>query len=124
MIRYMPSDSAQTRRFLPYALYGLTGFAGLLAEQGFEKYIALLVGATAAASAVVIFAYFLGFALGSLVAGRLVERGRVRQPLRAYGWIELAVGVSCVLFSLWISSGAGPFGRFPISEPGTCGAVL
>ena len=31
----------------PLAFYAITGFAGLLAEQGFEKYIALLVGATA-----------------------------------------------------------------------------
>jgi len=36
----------------PFVLYGLTGFTGLLAEQGFEKYIALLVGVTASASAV------------------------------------------------------------------------
>jgi hypothetical protein len=36
-------------------LYALTGFAGLLAEQGFEKYTTLLTGATASEAAVVIF---------------------------------------------------------------------
>jgi hypothetical protein len=36
----------------PWVLYGLTGFTGVLAEQGFEKYMSLLIGATAASSAV------------------------------------------------------------------------
>jgi spermidine synthase len=83
----------------PFFLYALTGFTGVLAEQGFEKYMSLLVGATAAASTVVIFAYFLGFALGSWATGTLVRRGSIRQPLRVYGVLELLVGISCVAFS-------------------------
>ncbi len=83
----------------PFVLYGLTGFAGLLAEQGFEKYTTLLTGATASGAAVVIFAYFLGFAGGSAAAGMLLERGAIRRPLRTYGTLELLVGISCVVFS-------------------------
>jgi spermidine synthase len=83
----------------PFFLYALTGFTGVLAEQGFEKYMSLLVGATAAASAVVIFAYFLGFALGSWAIGTFVRRGSIQQPLRVYGVLELLVGISCVAFS-------------------------
>ncbi len=82
-----------------FLLYGLTGFTGLLAEQGFEKYIALLVGATASASAVVIFAYFLGFALGSWLAGELIGRNRIQRPLQLYGLLECLVGLSCVTFT-------------------------
>ena len=83
----------------PFLLYALTGFTGLLAEQGFEKYIALLVGATASASAVVLFTYFLGFALGGVAAGRLIKGRRIARPLLVYGLIELLVGVSCVVFT-------------------------
>lgn len=83
----------------PFLLYALTGFTGVLAEQGFEKYMSLLVGATAAASAVVIFAYFLGFALGSWAIGALIRRGQIWHPLRTYGIIELLAGVSCIAFS-------------------------
>jgi spermidine synthase len=83
----------------PFLLYALTGFTGLLAEQGFEKYIALLVGATASASAVVLFTYFLGFALGGVAAGRLIRGRRIARPLLVYGLIELMVGISCVAFS-------------------------
>ena len=80
-------------------LYGLTGFSGLLAEQGFEKYISLLVGATASASAVVIFAYFLGFAVGSAVASECMKRGWIRRPFRLYGLLELLIGASCIAFT-------------------------
>lgn len=83
----------------PFALYALTGFTGLLAEQGFEKYIALLVGATASASAVVLFTYFLGFALGGVAAARLIKGRRIARPLLAYGIVELLVGISCIVFS-------------------------
>jgi len=83
----------------PWVLYSLTGFTGVLAEQGFEKYMSLLVGATAASSAVVISTYFLGFAIGSWIVAVLIRRGRVRFPLRTYGGIEFLVGASCVAFS-------------------------
>jgi len=83
----------------PFLLYGLTGFTGVLAEQGFEKYMSLLVGATAAASAVVIATYFLGFALGSWIVGKLIRRGRLSRPLQWYGALELLIGVSAVAFS-------------------------
>jgi len=83
----------------PFLLYGLTGFTGVLAEQGFEKYMSLLVGATAAASAVVIATYFLGFALGSWIVGGRIRRGRLIHPLLWYGVLELLIGVSAVAFS-------------------------
>ena len=83
----------------PFLLYALTGFTGVLAEQGFEKSLSLLVGATAAASAVVIFAYFLGFAAGSWAIGALARRRRIANPLRAYGAFEFLAGASCVAFS-------------------------
>jgi spermidine synthase len=106
----VPISSSQTRVFeragrpvwqdrTLLSLYALTGFTGLLAEQGFEKYTALLVGATASASAVVLFTYFLGFALGGVSAGRLIRGRRITRPLLWYGIVELLVGISCVVFS-------------------------
>lgn len=90
---------ARTARALPFVLYGMTGFTGLLAEQGLEKYIALLVGATATASAVVVFTYFLGFALGGLATARWLRKGRIARPLQLYAALEVAVGLACVAFS-------------------------
>src|SRR6058998_3964123 len=94
-----PAGEGRAMSGWPFVLYTLTGFAGLLAEQGFEKYITLLTGATAAGAAVVIFSYFLGFAAGSALAGALLERGAIRRPLRMYGTLEFLVGVSCIGFA-------------------------
>ena len=93
------SRAAKHKAAMPLLLYAMTGFTGLLAEQGLEKYTTLLVGATVAASAAVIFTYFLGFALGGFVAARLLGRGMIRKPLRSYAILELAVGISCIGFS-------------------------
>jgi spermidine synthase len=114
-------------------LYGLTGFTGILAEQGFERYVTLLVGATASASAVVMFAYFLGFAIGGVLVANLLKNSKVPRPLLAYGVVELLVGVSCVAFSYSIHGlmetmaplqnlVAGPAGKLAVRF--ICGCIL
>jgi predicted membrane-bound spermidine synthase len=109
------STSSGSARFWPFALYALTGFTGVLAEQGFEKYMSLLVGATVAASSVVICAYFLGFAVGSWAIGALLRRGVAMRPLRTYGALELLAGIACIVFSYGFHSIAEALG--PIQNP-------
>jgi len=94
-----PSSPDARRPALPLLLYAMTGFTGLLAEQGLEKYTTLLVGATAAASAAVLFSYFLGFAIGGFAAAGMLGRGMFRRPLRSYAMIEVLVGICCAGFS-------------------------
>jgi MFS family permease len=114
-------------------LYGMTGFSGLIAEQALEKYVTLLLGVTASASAVILFTYFLGFAVGGLAAGRLLKRGFVQNPLRAYAGIELLTGCACVVFSFGFPGAmamlapmqnlvAGEFGRYVVRF--LCGCIL
>ncbi len=83
----------------PIVLYACTGFTGLLIEQGFEKYLLLLVGVTVSASSTVIFAYFLGFALGGLAIAQLQRRSRISRPLAWYGALEFCVGAAAILFT-------------------------
>src|ERR1700722_6352544 len=114
-------------------LYGMTGFSGLIAEQVLEKYVTLLVGATASASAVIVFPYFLGFAVGGLAAASLLKRGFVQNPLRAYAGIELLTGCACVVFSFGFPSAmallaplqdlvADEFGKYLVRF--LCGCIL
>jgi spermidine synthase len=117
MATYLVSAAEQTSMrnttlMATLGLYTLTGFAGVLAEQGFEKYIALLVGATVFSSATVIFAYFLGFGLGAWAIAALARRGWISRPLLTYGVLELLVGASCVAFTYGfhpISAHLAPF---------------
>src|SRR5271165_3793177 len=116
-------------------LYGMTGFSGLIAEQALEKYVTLLIGATASASAVILFTYFLGFAVGGVAAGRLLKRGLVRNPLRAFAGIELLTGCACVAFSFgfptamaWLAPLQnlinGEFGKYLVRFVSGCILVL
>jgi spermidine synthase len=97
-----PPSISSTRRSalaLPLFLYTCTGFTGLLIEQCFEKYLLLLVGGTVTSSSLVIFAYFLGFALGGFAVAELQKRSRITRPLLVYGALELLVGAAAVLFT-------------------------
>jgi spermidine synthase len=93
------NDSTAGLSRWPLILYVCTGFTGLLIEQGFEKYLLLLVGATVSASSVVIFAYFLGFALGGLGIAQLQKNAWISKPLAWYGVLEFSVGAAAILFT-------------------------
>ena len=85
-------------------LYGLSGGLGLVYEVAFNKYLALVFGATAYASSAVLVAFMGGLALGAYLAGR-VER-RIRRPLLAYALVELTIGAFCMFAPLtfsWLS---------------------
>ncbi len=84
------------------ALFILTGCAGLLAEQCFEKLLQPLVGASTPAAAIVLAVYFLGLTLGNWLYGwRLAGRG---SPLKIYAALELGVA----LWALALISLAAP----------------
>ena len=74
----------------------LSGAAGLAYENVWLKQVGLACGNTVTATTVVLTAFMFGLALGSAAAGRFADR--VRRPLRAYGWLELAIAVSAFAF--------------------------
>ncbi|CAN5889458.1 fused MFS/spermidine synthase [soil metagenome] len=79
-------------------LYGLSGALGLVYEVAFNKYLALVFGATAYASSAVLVAFMGGLALGAYLAGRVEHR--LRRPLLAYALVELTIGAFCMLVPL------------------------
>ncbi len=104
------------RRALPIfgALFILTGCAGLLAEQCFEKLLTRLVGASTPAAAIVLAVYFLGLTIGNALYGRrLAGRG---SSLKIYALLEWGVGV----WALALIALAGPLvpALVPLLRPG------
>jgi len=83
-------------------LFITTGFAGLLAEQSFEKLLSTLLGASTPAAAVVLAVYFLGLTLGAFLYPRLTTWSN--HPLRLYAFLELGIAT----WSLLLLVGAGP----------------
>jgi spermidine synthase len=84
------------------ALFALSGAAGLLAEQVFEKLLSTLVGASTPASAVVLAVYFMGLTIGGLSYHRFGPRLRARRF--AYPVLEVAVAAGCLALAEWFAA--------------------
>jgi spermidine synthase len=83
------------------ALTVVTGFAGLVYEVAWQKYLAALLGSQAEATSAVLAIFLGGLALGYAAFGRwslrLAPRGRL---LLAYGAVEATIGVYALAFPL------------------------
>ena len=82
--------------FALYALFFLSGAAGLMYESIWTRYLALLVGHSAYAQILVLTIFLGGMAVGSFIVGRYSER--LRRPLVWYAIVEAAVGLLGLLF--------------------------
>src|SRR5262245_41902625 len=98
-------DTAAMQRRLVLALTVCTGFTGLAYEVTWQKYLAILLGAHSEATAVVLGLFLGGLSLGYWGFGALTRELGARRPpaplLTAYGAVEAAIGVYCLLFP-WI----------------------
>jgi spermidine synthase len=95
-------------RFVALALTVLTGFAGLVYEVTWQKYLATLLGSHGEATAAVLAIFLGGLALGYSLFGRLTrrmvvrgrERGRSPRLLYAYALVESGIGLYALAFPL------------------------
>ncbi len=84
----------------------LTGFAGLVYEVAWQKYLAVLLGSHAEATAAVLAIFLGGLSLGYALFGRatrrLLERARrssrPARLLRFYAFVEAGIGLYALLF--------------------------
>jgi len=81
---------------LLYVIFFLSGFAGLVYESVWSRYLGLLVGHSAYAQVIVLTAFLGGLALGSLIVAKFSRR--VRSPLLWYAGMEFVVGVIGLAF--------------------------
>ena len=111
--------------FALYALFFLSGAAGLMYESIWTRYLALLVGHSAYAQILVLTIFLGGMAVGSFLVGRYSER--LRNPLIWYAVVEAAVGVLGLLFhpAFRVVSAAAYDSLFPalVASPGAQSAV-
>src|SRR5215207_6654419 len=89
-------DSDRHREPFPtlLLLFFASGACGLVYQQLWVRLLSLVFGVTIYAVSTVLASFFAGLALGSLVAGRLVDRAR--RPLRWYGVAEILVGLAAL----------------------------
>ena len=89
---------------LVYFLFALSGFAGLIYEGSWARYLKLFLGHSSYGQVLTLCIYMGGLAIGSFVAGKMVER--TKRPLLGYGIVELAIGIGGVAYHplyLWLT---------------------
>lgn len=79
-----------------YLLFILSGAAGLIYESIWTRYLGLFVGHDAYAQIIVLVIFLGGMSAGAMLVSRFSER--LRDPLRGYALIELAVGLLGIVF--------------------------
>ena len=85
-------------RMLVLALFFLSGVCALIYEITWMRMFRLVMGNTVFTSATVLTAFMAGLALGSYLAGRIIDREP--RPLRVYAILEGAIGVYALLMPL------------------------
>ena len=77
-------------------LFVLSGFAGLVYESIWSRYLGLFVGHSAYAQVIVLVIFLGGMSLGALAVAQRSER--IARPLVAYAWVEAVVGLLGLAF--------------------------
>ena len=88
-----------------FACFFLSGATGLIYQVIWLRMLGLVFGHTVYAITTVLAAFMAGLALGGLFARRTA---RIRNLVRAYGWLEVAIRASCALvpMGLWLAAKA------------------
>lgn len=84
--------SGPLERAILLVVFTLSGAAGLIYEVLWTRRLTHIFGSTTLAVSTVLAAFMGGFALGSYLLGAWADRNR-RKALRAYGLLEIAIGV-------------------------------
>jgi spermidine synthase len=84
-------------------LFFLSGACALVYQVMWLRLLALVFGVTVYAASTVLASFMGGLAIGSYSAGRMA--GRLRSPLRTFGYVEIGIGLSALATPLvleWI----------------------
>lgn len=93
------SDSNKIK--IVFIAFFLSGFSALVYEIIWMRMLSLTFGTTVFAATTVITSYMAGLAIGSFFGGRFADRQTKRYTLlKYYAFIELFVGLSCLLTPL------------------------
>ncbi len=81
-----------SNRAAVFALFYLSGIAGLIYQVLWLRRLSIVFGVTVYAASTVLAAFMAGLALGSALSGRVLRRDR--SPLAAFGAAEILIGVT------------------------------
>ena len=90
------SGARRARAFWYYIIFVASGFAGLIYQSLWARYLKLFLGNAAYAQVLVLAVFLAGLAVGSALAARV--SGNLRRPLLVYAIAEVVVAVAAFCF--------------------------
>jgi spermidine synthase len=81
-----------------YLLFFATGAVGLIYQIVWFKYLSLFLGNTTYAQMIVLSSFLGGLAFGNYFIGKKIDNSQ--NPVRIYAWLELSIGVYCLLYPI------------------------
>ena len=87
-----------------FLIFTVSGATALIYQVIWSRWLGLVFGNTTTSISIVLASFMLGLALGSWAAGRFLSR--LDNPIRAYAYMELGIGIFALCFPL-LSRAAG-----------------
>ena len=78
-------------RQVAFLLMAMSGFAGLVYEVTWHRYLHVLLGSHTKATALILSVFLGGLALGYYIFGKLSRHKSPRFLIKTLGWIELGI---------------------------------
>jgi spermidine synthase len=89
----MPNATSSTKRLLITLLFFISGFSGLIYQVLWTRQFKLLLGSSIVSVSIIVATFMMGLLIGSWWIGRQLEQQKVKNELRFYGYLEIAIGV-------------------------------
>ena len=114
-----------------FALFYLSGIAGLIYQVLWLRRLSLIFGVTVYAASTVLAAFMAGLAIGSVLSSRVLRRGRSRPeagqyyaaPLAAFGFAEILVGVTGLISPLLLDAASFLYQALHQASPDSLGLL-
>jgi spermidine synthase len=90
---------SRDRAWLVLGLFFCSGATALIYEVVWSKFLSQMFGSTIYAQTVVLAAFMGGLAIGNRIFGSWA--GRLQQPVRAYGYLEIIIGIYAFSFPMF-----------------------
>src|SRR5438876_4807834 len=89
-------DQKRSHAWVVLGLFFCSGATALIYEVVWSKFLSQMFGSTIYAQTVVLAVFMGGLALGNRIFGRWADR--LHQPVQAYGYLEIVIGVYAFFF--------------------------
>lgn len=104
-----------------FALFYVSGIAGLIYQVLWLRRLSLIFGVTVYAASTVLAAFMAGLAIGSAISSRVLRRGW--SPLAAFGIAEILVGVTGLLSPVLLDAASALYAMLHRAAPDSLGVL-